>query len=252
MRNPHPGDAVAFEGVADKYDATRPHYPPELAGLLPALARSDVVELGAGTGIATELLVGAGARVCSTDVGPRMLARLRTRFPDVPALLAKAEALPFAAHSADLICGAQMWHWVDPDVGIPEVVRVLRPGGALCLWWNEVVAKDAAWFHGQQSALESYNPRYSRDYRQHDWTGPLRATGAFTSVVAHTVSWSREIGVEDYLDYLRSKSYVDAIASGGPREAFLAGQRASMLRAFPDGVIVEPFETRLWVCTTSS
>ena len=252
MRRPHPGDASAFEGVADIYDATRPHYPTALGALLPNVHGADVVELGAGTGLATELLVGAGARVRSTDIGPNMLARLRARFPQVPTLLARAEELPFATSSVDVVCGAQMWHWVDPDLGIPEVIRVLRPGGALCLWWNEVVAEDTAWFAAQEAALERANPRYHRDYRRRDWLQPLLDTGAFAAVTGHRIPWSREIGVDDYLDYLVSKSYVAGIPTGGPREAFLAGQRELMLDAFPGGVIVEPFEVRLSVCTAPS
>lgn len=252
VRRPHPGDAAAFEGVADEYDATRPHYPSALVSCFPPLSGRNVVELGAGTGLATELLLGAGARVLATDIGPRMLARLRARFPGVPTLLARAEALPFATDSADLVCGAQMWHWVDQNLGIPEVRRVLRPGGALCLWWNEVDAADAAWFVAQEAALEAANPRYHRDYRRRDWEQPLRETGAFAEVRAHTVSWFREIGVHDYLDYLLSKSYVAGMPTGGPRERFLEGQRELMLAAFPSGVIVEPFQTRLSVCTMPS
>ncbi len=74
--------------------------------------------------------------VVAVDHGARMLATLRGRTPDAPVVLADANALPFADNSFDLVTFAQSWHWVDLDRAPGEVIRVLRPGGALAVWWN--------------------------------------------------------------------------------------------------------------------
>lgn len=246
-----PGAARSFERVVDEYDEGRPRYPPALFSALPPLAGADVLELGAGTGIATAGLRERGARVIASDVGPQMLARLRRNLPGVPAVLAAAERLPFADASYDGVCGAQMWHWTGPQAAA-EVARVLRPQGWLAVWWNEVSAADRPWWQAQQDRLEAGNPDYRRGYRDRDWATALMATGQFGSVVTFRHAWERVLDWPTYERWLRSKSYVQALdepAGPGSVEAFVAAERDSLHAAFPDGVIVEPFVVRLFTAT---
>jgi SAM-dependent methyltransferase len=242
----HPGAPTAFEALVDDYDAARPGYPDSLYDALPPLAGTRLLELGAGTGKQLPGLLDRGADVVSTDLGPKMLGRLRAHHPDVPAVVARAEQLPFAAHSFDAVCGAQMWHWVDVPAAAAEVARVLRPGGWLAVWWNEVDAARSRWWQDQQARLEAGNPAYSRTYRTGDHGRALRDTGLFREVREWEGGWVRTLDWSLYERWLRSKSYVAALAD---REGFLAAERTSMREAFPDGRIVEPFAVRLWVAT---
>lgn len=243
----HPGEASAFEDVVDDYDAGRPTYPESLLSALPPLAGARVLEIGAGTGLATRRLVTAGADVVATDIGARMLGRLHELLPDVTVAVARAEALPFAAGRFDGVCAAQAWHWVSVDEAVAEVARVLRPDGWLAVWWNEVdpaagtPAFARAW-EAQQQRLEARNPRYTRQYRQRDYAGELRATGRFAEVTTWAGAWRRELDWPTYERWLRSKSYVQALPDV---EAFLAAERSSLGEAFPDGRIDEPFAVRL-------
>ena len=61
------------------------------------------------------------------------LARL---LPEVRCLDGTAEAIPLPDRSVDVVLVAQAWHWVDPHRAVPEVARVLVPGGRLGLIWN--------------------------------------------------------------------------------------------------------------------
>jgi SAM-dependent methyltransferase len=232
---------AAFEDLVDDYEAARPRYPQALYDRLAAVGR--VLELGAGTGIATRKLART-AQVVATDLGPRMLGRLHAVLPDVPAVVARAEALPFDDGAFDLLCGAQMWHWVDVATAAAEAARVLRPAGRLAIWWNGVDAAGQPWWEAQQQRLEAGNPAFTRDYRDVDHGGIALSTGAFRSVESWETSWRRELEWPLYERWLRSKSYVQAVAD---LDGFLAAERASLARAFPDGRIVEPFTTRLWV-----
>jgi SAM-dependent methyltransferase len=248
----HPGEPTAFEALVDDYDAGRPGYPAVLLDLLPPLAGRRVVELGAGTGLATRRLVAARAEVVATDLGPRMLGRLRANLPAVPVAVARAERLPLAPAVADAVCAAQAWHWVDVPAAAAEAARVLRPGGWLAVWWNEVdpaagtPAFARAW-DAQQSRLEAGNPRYRRGYRDRDYAAELRATGLFGDVSTARASWSRTLPWERYERWLRSKSYVQALPDV---EAFVAAERTSLAQAFPDGELVEPFTLLVVVART--
>jgi SAM-dependent methyltransferase len=237
----HPGRATAFEELVDDYDAARPRYPSELFDRLAPAGR--VLELGAGTGIATRELA-RRTQVVATDLGPRMLGRLHALLPQVPCVVARAEQLPFAAASFDLVCGAQMWHWVDVPRAAAEVARVLRVGGRFAVWWNEVDADDQPWWREQQDRLEAGNERYTRSYRRTDHGADLEATGLLHVVDVWQTRWTRALDWPLYERWLRSKSYVQALDDV---EAFVAAERASLSAAFPDGRIVEPFRTVLWV-----
>ena len=229
---------LAFERLVDDYDAGRPTYPAELFDALPPASR--VLELGAGTGLATRGLLGRG--VVATDRGPAMLGRLRENLPQVPVAVARAEALPFADGSFDGAAGAQMWHWVDVEAAAAEVARVLRPGGWLAVWWNDVDADGVPWVEEQQARLEASSPGDRRTYRTRDWAGELLATGRFAQAHERTLRWSRELDWPLYERWLRSKSYVQALPD---LEAFVSAERASLAAAFPDGLITEPFVVRL-------
>jgi SAM-dependent methyltransferase len=234
-----PGSATAFEDLVDDYDAARPHYPSALYDELP-LAGAAVLELGAGTGIASaELATRAGSLVV-TDLGPRMLARGLTKHA-WPGAVARAEQLPFRDASFDLVCGAQMWHWTDPPAA-GEVHRALRPGGRLALWWNEVVADGLRWYDAQQDRLEAGNPAYRRGYRDVDYRAGLRPL--FEGPPPREIPWRRALPLDLYERWLRSKSYVQALPDV---DGFVADCRADLLRAFPDGEVVEPFVTRLFL-----
>jgi ubiquinone/menaquinone biosynthesis C-methylase UbiE len=240
-----PGSPTAFEELVDDYDAARPRYPlalyAHLEAALPDLSGT-VLELGAGTGIATRELVTRAGRLVSTDLGPKMLGRLHERSPEVPVLVSRAEALPFRDSAFHVVCGAQMWHWVDIDEATPEVLRVLKPGGALAVWWNEVAADGLPWWDAQQDRLEAGNPRYRRSYRSRDYAAELALF--FPDVQHWTTRWERTLDWPTYERWLRSKSYVQAMDDV---ESFISAERHSLADAFPDGQIVEPFAVNLWI-----
>lgn len=132
-----PGAALSFGAVADSYDRARPSYPREAVAWLVDSSYAHVLELGAGTGKLTEQLHALGHRVIATDPLEPMLRHLVARLPDTRAVLAVAEQIPMRARSVDVVVGAQAFHWFDLDRALPEIARVLRPGGHLGLVWNQ-------------------------------------------------------------------------------------------------------------------
>lgn len=232
-----PGDPLAFEHLVDDYDAARPHYPPALYDGLGALG--DCLELGAGTGIASVELARRSAGLVVSDLGPQMLARGLAKHGR-PGVVCRAERLPFADRAFDTVCGAQMWHWTDPEAG-PEVARVLRPGGRLLLWWNESDADGQPWWDAQQDRLEAGNPSYHRGYREVDYNVPLAPL--FATEEPQLIRWSRTISLDLYARWLRSKSYVQRLPDV---DAFVDACLADLREVFPDGQVEEPFVTRLW------
>jgi SAM-dependent methyltransferase len=131
-----PDPALSFGAVADAYDRARPSYPREAVTWLVGSDFAHVLELGAGTGKLTVQLQELGHRVIATDPLEPMLRHLVTRLPATRAALANAENIPLRARSVDVVLSAQAFHWFDPERALPEIARVLRPGGHLGLAWN--------------------------------------------------------------------------------------------------------------------
>ncbi|MCQ4214592.1 class I SAM-dependent methyltransferase [Streptomyces longispororuber] len=248
----HSDFALSFDTVADQYASARPSYPPHLfdtvesaAGL--RLDGSRVVDVGAGTGIATALLRARGAHVIAVEPGPGMGARLRRGLPDVPLLRALGDALPLADESVDLVTYAQSWHWTDPSHSVPEALRVLRPGGALALWWN-VPDPDVEWIAAQEARLQKRLPGYHRHGVSGDAPGMIASLGLTPAPepVLHRLHWARRIPVDLHLAHLGSRSYF-AVLGAEKSAPVLADERAELLRLFPDGMVEDAYAVDLTV-----
>lgn len=238
-----------FDPVAQRYDASRPDYP---AGLYDAidrlagpLAGAAVVEVGAGTGIATRALLARGARVLPVDLGAAMLARLRSRSPGVPAVVGDGTALPVGDRRADLVAYAQSFHWPPLERSLPEALRVLRPGGALALWWNVSQADGEPWMQPLAARFRAVPSGYAGQEWPDGVEGPLLATGRLARVERVDLPWEWRVPLDTYVGYVGSKSTV--VRLGTDAAAFLDQQRRELAAAFPEGMVVEPFECRLTV-----
>ena len=95
-----------------------------------------VADVGAGTGKLTATLIGLGAEVTAVEPDPQMLAALRQAMPAVRSVPGSAEEIPLPDASLDAVLAAQAMHWFDMDRALPEIARVLRPGGVLAGLWN--------------------------------------------------------------------------------------------------------------------
>jgi len=131
-----PDWAHSFGGVAEAYERGRPTYPAEAVSWLLGEQPLTVLELGAGTGKLTRVIAKLGHDVHATDPDPAMLEILEREIPGVRTAEAGAEDIPLGDASVDAVIAGQAFHWFDLDRALPEIARVLRPGGHVCLTWN--------------------------------------------------------------------------------------------------------------------
>jgi SAM-dependent methyltransferase len=125
--------AASFGSEAQAYANGRPSYPVEaVRWALPDGART-VLDLGAGTGKLTQRLLELGLDVIAVEP----LDEMRAFIPDeARALAGSAEAIPLSPGSVDAVVVGQAFHWFDAGRALPEISRVLRPGGTVGLLWN--------------------------------------------------------------------------------------------------------------------
>jgi SAM-dependent methyltransferase len=121
---------------ADLYDRARPGWPEAAIDAAGVGAGATVLDLGAGTGKLTRLLVLRFTRVIAVEPADAMRRLLVARLPQVEALAGTGQELPLADASVDAVFAAQAFHWVDDERAVAEIARVLRPRGTLVVLWN--------------------------------------------------------------------------------------------------------------------
>lgn len=205
--------ARSFARVAEAYDRGRPGYPPEAAPWLVGRRAVSVLELGAGTGRLTTDLVALGHDVVATDPLPEMLRLLSTRLPDVRTTVASAEDLPLPDRSVDVVVSAQAFHWFDPARALPEIARVLRPGGQVALVWNDRDER-IPWVRRLGRVIGNAQ-------QQLDPTHTLLGSGLFGFVESTTMRHWQQVDRELLRDLVRSRSNV-AVMSDSERTRVLA------------------------------
>ncbi|MFR9726565.1 class I SAM-dependent methyltransferase [Streptomyces sp. MS19] len=241
--------ATSFDTIAADYAAARPTYPPALYDAVELLtgrplAGADVLDIGAGTGLGTRPLHGRGARVTAAEPGPGMAAQFRAALPGVPLVRADGNRLPFAPASFDLVTYAQAWHWTDPARSVPEALRVLRPTGALALWWNISDPADP-WATAQEDRVRRGLPHYHGHDMSRRAQDVIRDLGLPVTVSTREVPWQRTVTIDAHLANLASHSYFTV--AGPAAAALLDAERRAAADAFPDGQVTERYVVRLTV-----
>ncbi|MFE0804351.1 class I SAM-dependent methyltransferase [Streptomyces sp. NPDC058812] len=248
----HTARAHSFNAAAAQYAANRPSYPPALFDTIEELvgrplAGTRVVDIGAGTGIATARLHARGADVIAVEPGAGMAAEFRRTLPGVPVVRGNGNTLPLADHCADLLTYAQAWHWTDPDRAVPEALRVLRPGGALALWWN-TSALDVPWI---AAAAERADRHFGLDIsaEQRNLDARVADPAGRLDFTHRDIRWSRRVPLATHLANLGSHS-VFLTDTEERRSAFLTEERRHLLTVFPEGIVEETYDVRLLLATT--
>ncbi|MFF9147382.1 class I SAM-dependent methyltransferase [Streptomyces sp. NPDC014861] len=250
----HTARAHSFNAAAAQYAANRPSYPPALLDAIEEhtgrpLRGARVADIGAGTGLATALLHARGADVVAVEPGSGMAAELRRTHPAIPLVRGDGNRLPLASASVDLLTYAQSWHWTDPDRSVPEALRVVRPGGAIALWWNTSPA-DIPWIAeagARQAAHFGIDVEAGGKPGSHaDAADPEGRLG----LVPRTLRWSRRVPLATHLANLGSHSLF-LVDSEERRTAYLAEEREHLAKVFPDGVVEETYDVDLLIARTA-
>ena len=128
--------ATSFGSVADSYDRVRPGPAPAALDWLVPAGCEVAVDLAAGTGLFTRALRGRAARVVAVEPDARMRDVLARRSPELDVREGRGEAMPLRDASADAVFVSTAWHWLELPRAVPEIARVLRPGGRLGIIWT--------------------------------------------------------------------------------------------------------------------
>src|ERR1700678_1387941 len=242
--------AMSFGAIAEEYDQFRPGPPPEAVRWVLGERPGRVLDLGAGTGGLTRRVGALTTTVFAAEPDARMRAVLVERTADVRAVGARGEALPFAGGSLDAVVVSSAWHWMDPEVAVPEVARVLRPGGVFGLLWNgpdRRVEWVSELLERRRDSQRSARDASSRGRPR--WMAPDLAPNApFLAPEATLVRWSRRATPEDLAGL--AGTYSSVITFGPQRRQTVMARTSDLVASHPellsDGTVELPFACRCW------
>jgi SAM-dependent methyltransferase len=233
------GRGLRFGTVAEQYDLYRPAPPPIVATVLGDLRGLDVLEVGAGTGKWTRLLIELGANVTVVEPDDDMRAVLVRRSPEVATLKGAAEALPLADAAFDAVLVSSAWHWFEQPAALEEMARVLRDDGSLFVLWNGFT-RDVAWL----TPLVELRDRPDDDAkRPRGWVADLGLKSDFDVVAQVELDWTWTRDVEDVVSLFATYSGAIVRSEEERREMSTELRRGFEARAV-DGVVELPMTVR--------
>jgi SAM-dependent methyltransferase len=218
---------LTFGAHADAYERARPPWPEEAARWLVPEDAEFVVELGAGTGKLTRAVAALGVRVVAVEPDPRMLAVLRGL--ELEGVEGSAEAIPFGDRVADAVVAGSSVHWFELDRALPEIHRVLRPGGRFGFGWNHRDDRHPAIARMGEAVYAAQARTRSPRWRSREWAVDLTATGLFRAVERASFEHVHELPRDALRDHLMSYSGVAALPEDERRRVF--GEVAGLLDA---------------------
>jgi len=164
-----------FGTRVDAYVRARPGYPDAVATMLGAVyglgAQAQVADIGAGTGLSSLPFLRAGWQVSGVEPNAPMREASRVwsaQFAGYRALDGTAEQTGLADASIDLALAGQAFHWFDPAAFRREILRILKPEGALALLWNSRVHDASAFMRGYDDLLLAHCPEYRAKWKGDD------------------------------------------------------------------------------------
>ncbi len=171
--------------------------------------QSHVLDLGAGTGKFTRLLVPTKAKLTAVEPVEGMRKKFASILPGIQILSGTAESIPAGNSSFDAVVAAQAFHWFAGDLALKEIHRVLKLNGKLGLIWN-VRDESFDWVSELTGILDGYSesvPRYGTD----EWKKVFEHNPFFTPLKKRSFKHAQKGTIETVVDLVQSRSYIGSL-----------------------------------------
>lgn len=219
-------ESKKFDLAAEVYDRFSPDYPEEIINTINSYqqlnADSRVLEVGTGTGIATDHFVGNGYRITGIDQGENLLQVAKDKYENLPKtdhgedqvelICTPLQDWDVDMDSYDMMFSAQTFNWVPKPVGYKKVGKALKSGGSMHLFWNrymhteddvsnelvKLLKKHGIISYTDEAGLESFKIRT---------TDTIGTSNYFGVVEVTDVPWHQEYTFNEFANYLKTLNF---------------------------------------------
>jgi len=210
-----------FSKVIKDYDAARPGYPQELYDLVTTFAdlrtKAEVLEVGAGTGQATDLFLQGDFRFDLLEVSEEQVLFLKQKYGNNPKVTVVKDYFEQyeTEKKYDLIYSATAFHWVDSWVGYPKAWEMLNTGGTLAVFWHmsSVTYYEGGIFDGLNALKKKFLPGESLGFDaegilkvKERRVAQIQSGGCFGAPEIYEYRWTDTYDAERYVTLLNTYS----------------------------------------------
>ncbi len=218
-----------FSKVIKDYDSARPGYPQELYDTVIEFAGigkgADVLEVGAGTGQATDLFLQGEFRFNLLEVSEEQVSFLKQKYGNKPKVTVKKDYFEEydAEKKYDLIYSATAFHWVDSWIGYPKAWKMLKPGGTLAVFWHmsSVTYYEGGIFDGLNALKKKYLSEESLGFDEEGILkvkerriAQIQAGGCFSAPEIFEYRWIDTYDADRYVTLLNTYSGTQTLPEG--------------------------------------
>ena len=226
-----------FDALAERYDAGQLGYSNDVYNNLVSFGLKKghrILDIGCGTGGASGPLIENGFDVTGVDTSAAMIERAKSSYPRSKWGVGSAEKLAVPDNAVDVVISAQTFHLVDRNAAIAEIIRVLKPGGMVSIWWRHLASDDPVKLLRDATGRElGFEPPHSglRGGFKEFYASALREQAV------RVIPWRMSTPLSRYMNYERLRADLVA-AAGAKADAYYQRLEQGLRERFGEG---DPF-----------
>lgn len=242
---------TTFNSSAEWYDQIRPGYPETLIDDVINLSaipeNGEILEIGCGTGKATEMFAARGYSMLCLDIGIDLAKIADQKFSDrtdIQVAVSSFEEWESGGRLFDLVIAATSFHWIDPEIAYTKSAAVLKPNGSLAVFWNTHIGREEGFFIRVQDVYRTYAPSMTRgttSVSQNDHKP--ESVALFEDPIERSYRWAAEYSASEYIDLLGT--YSDHIILPAMERNNLFSAIKDLINGEYGGRVLKQYETVL-------
>lgn len=252
-------ESEMFDQTAEYYDKFRPSYPAEIIEKIISSANinstSKVLEIGAGSGKATELFVHYNFDIHCVEPGENLVKKGKIKFSglnNVRFEVARFEELDLLPKQYDVVFSAQAFHWIPQPIGYQKCAYVLKDTGYLALFWNMYITYDndldnelieISKKHGGFASFLSVD---DCEKRIDAIAAEIGDSGYFNIPITQRVLWNKEYTADEYIGFVQTGNF---FVQKSDEEKMNAYNDITNLATKHGGIINRPYLCVLYLTT---
>lgn len=207
-------ESKQFDKVADTYDLYRPSYPDALINKIIELSDIDetskLLEIGAGSGKATELFVNKDFNIHCIEQGVKLVEEGIKKFEASDQVSFECVAFQdwdINENAYDLAFSAQAFHWIPKPQGYKTLVKALKQDGQMMIFWNKYINKgddisnELSDLLKENKILHMLKDKDLETFKNRTYDG-IYTTDLFEDIQIHEYPWSKEYSYSDFINFL--------------------------------------------------
>jgi SAM-dependent methyltransferase len=235
---------TTFNTISKQYDISRPKYPTNIFNDITSIMHidysSEILEIGCGTGQATELFINSNANITCLDIGNNQIEFAKNKFKyknNISFILSSLEDFS-STHKYNLILSATAYHWIKQPEGNIKVKSLLNDNGYFAILHHHHVNMDKGFFYDSQSIYKNYMVTSSIDKSIIEMDPTV-----FTIALNKEYFWQVEYSADQYINLI--STYSDHIILPVNKKILLFKELRELINDKYNGKILKEYNTTL-------